>query len=101
MLRLSSRIVSVATVACLSLAVSPPADDLDTFIQAQMSQRQIKGLSVAIIQDGRIEARAYGVTATGGAPVTTATLFQAGSIGKPVAATGAEAGRAGQALARR
>ena len=54
-----------------------------------MSQRHINGLSLAVIQNGRIEARAYGVTARGGAPVTTTTLFQAGSISKPVAATAA------------
>jgi CubicO group peptidase (beta-lactamase class C family) len=81
------RFLPLATV--LALAVAPPPDDLDAFIQAQMSQRQINGLSLAVIQDGRIEARAYGVTARGGAPVTATTLFQAGSISKPVAATGA------------
>ena len=84
-----ARILSLAAAAALSLLTAPPRDDLDTFIQAQMSQRQINGLSLAIIQDGKIEARAYGVTSRGGAPVTTATLFQAGSISKPVAAMGA------------
>ena len=84
-----ARIVSLAAVAVLSLATAQPADDLDTVIQAQMAQREIHGLSLAIIQDGKIDARAYGVTSRGGAPVTTATLFQAGSISKPVAAMGA------------
>ena len=48
------------------------------------------GLSVAVIEGYKIAwARAYGTTAFGGAtPVTTKTLFQAGSISKPVAATG-------------
>lgn len=66
-------------------------DDLDQFIQSEMARRQIPGLSLAIIQDGKIiEARAYGVIEKGGyAPVTPATLFQAGSISKPVAAAGA------------
>ncbi|HEY7474611.1 MAG TPA: serine hydrolase [Vicinamibacterales bacterium] len=76
-------------VGCLSFAFVPVADDLDTFIQAQMAQRQINGLSLAVIQDGKIQARAYGVTTRGGAPVTTETLFQAGSISKSVAAMGA------------
>ena len=84
-----ARIVSLAAVAVLSLATAQRADDLDTFIKAQMSQRQVNGLSLAIVQDGRIEARAYGVTSRGGTPVTEATLFQAGSISKPVAAMGA------------
>ena len=84
-----ARIVSLAAVVVLSLATAQRADDLDTFIKAQMSQRQVNGLSLAIVQDGRIEARVYGVSSRGGAPVTDATLFQAGSISKPVAAMGA------------
>jgi CubicO group peptidase (beta-lactamase class C family) len=48
------------------------------------------GLSVAVIDDYKIAwAKAYGTTELGGTtPVTTKTLFQAGSISKPVAATG-------------
>jgi CubicO group peptidase (beta-lactamase class C family) len=83
------RRAAFVAVASLSLAVRPVADDLDTFIQAQMAQRQINGLSLAVIQDGKIQARAYGVTARGGSVVTTDTLFQAGSISKSVAAMGA------------
>ena len=83
------RFFSLVTTTVLALTIAQPADDLDAFIQAQMAQRQINGLSLAVIQDGKIQARAYGVTARGGAPVTTDTLFQAGSISKPVAAMGA------------
>jgi CubicO group peptidase (beta-lactamase class C family) len=74
-------------------------DSLDTYVREQMARRRISGASLAIIQDGRIvAARAYGVVdETTRAPVTTATLFQAGSISKPVSALGAlhlvEAGR--------
>jgi CubicO group peptidase (beta-lactamase class C family) len=48
------------------------------------------GLSVAVIDGYKIAwAKAYGTTELGGTtPVTTRTLFQAGSISKPVAATG-------------
>src|SRR5882762_1276968 len=48
------------------------------------------GLSVAVIDGYRIAwTKTYGTTELGGkAPVTTKTLFQAGSISKPVAATG-------------
>jgi CubicO group peptidase (beta-lactamase class C family) len=87
-MHVSQRIVAIAVLA-LTAAIAPPGDALDSFIQSQMAQRQINALSLAIIQDGQIEARAYGITARGGAAVTTATLFQAGSISKPVAATGA------------
>ena len=74
-------------------------DSLDAYVREQMTRRRIPGLSLAIIQDGRIvAARAYGVVdETSRAPVTPATLFQAGSISKPVSALGAlhlvEAGR--------
>jgi CubicO group peptidase (beta-lactamase class C family) len=48
------------------------------------------GLSVAVVDNYEIAwVRAYGSTELGGTtPVTTRTLFQAGSISKPVAATG-------------
>ncbi len=48
------------------------------------------GLSVAVIDGYKIAwTKTYGTTELGGtAPVTTKTLFQAGSISKPVAATG-------------
>jgi CubicO group peptidase (beta-lactamase class C family) len=48
------------------------------------------GLSVAVIDNFRIAwAKGYGVTEAGGnKPVTVHTIFQAGSISKPVAATG-------------
>lgn len=48
------------------------------------------GLSVAVIDGYKIAwVKAYGVTEPGGSsPVTPGTLFQAGSISKPVAATG-------------
>jgi len=81
--------VCLAAIAILPVAFASAPDDLDTYIQAQMAQREINGLSLAIIHDGKIDARAYGVTSRGGTQVTTSTLFQAGSISKPVAAMGA------------
>ena len=49
------------------------------------------GVSIAFINDGRVEwARGYGVReAAGREPVTIETLFQAGSISKPVTAIAA------------
>lgn len=77
--------------AVLILSAARPADELDTFIQTHMARRQIVGLSLAIIHEGRlVDARAYGTTTRNGkVPVTTTTLFQAGSISKPVSALGA------------
>ncbi|GAA4436114.1 hypothetical protein GCM10023091_13630 [Ravibacter arvi] len=67
------------------------ADDLDDFIRSQMQKRGIPGLSLAVIQDGKIlKTQSYGFIDKGGkVPVTTNTLFQAGSVSKSVAAMGA------------
>ena len=56
-----------------------------------MELYKVPALSVAVIEDFKIAwAKGYGTMGPGsGAPVTTKTLFQAGSISKPVAATGA------------
>jgi CubicO group peptidase (beta-lactamase class C family) len=60
-------------------------------LQKLMEVYKVPGLSVAVIDNFRIVwAKGYGVTEAGSpTPVTTKTLFQAGSISKPVAATGA------------
>jgi CubicO group peptidase (beta-lactamase class C family) len=66
-------------------------DHLDFTLRQLMDAFHVPGLSVAVVRDYRVAwARAYGVTEPGGsAPVTIKTLFQAGSISKPVAAAGA------------
>jgi CubicO group peptidase (beta-lactamase class C family) len=56
----------------------------------RMAELHVPGISIAYIHDGRIAwARGFGVTKIGGPPVTTDTLFQAGSISKPVTAMAA------------
>ena len=74
-----------------SSAQSARLDSLDAFVKALMAQRNVRGLSLAIMKDGKVAvARAYGVVDdVSKAPVTTSTLFQAGSISKPVSALGA------------
>jgi CubicO group peptidase (beta-lactamase class C family) len=53
----------------------------------RMAADRVPGVSIAVINDGEIEwARGFGVDRTGGLPVTAETLFQAGSISKPVTA---------------
>lgn len=85
----------IACLMCLAPmfagAQAARIDSLDAFIKAQMAQRHIRGLSLAIVQGGKIAvARGYGVADDSSkAPVTTTTLFQAGSISKPVSALGA------------
>jgi CubicO group peptidase (beta-lactamase class C family) len=59
-------------------------------LQQLMQLYKVPGLSVAVIDNFKIAwAKGYGVTEAGSHnPVTIHTLFQAGSISKPVAATG-------------
>ncbi len=60
-------------------------------MEERMRYWHVPGVSLAIIEDNRIVfARGYGVTEFGGTKrVDTTTLFQAGSISKPVFATAA------------
>lgn len=60
-------------------------------LQKLMQMYRIPGGSVAVIDDFEIVwTKGYGVTEAGTmTPVTTDTLFQAGSVSKPVAAAGA------------
>jgi CubicO group peptidase (beta-lactamase class C family) len=60
-------------------------------ITERMQEYGVAGLSIAVIDQGRIAwAKGYGVADTStGKPVTTTTLFQAASISKPISALGA------------
>ncbi len=81
-----------ASIALTFMAIGPAhADKIDDVIQAEMQRRQIPGLSLAIVEGGKIvKAKAYGVTEKGSkVAVTPNTLFQAGSVSKPVAAMAA------------
>jgi CubicO group peptidase (beta-lactamase class C family) len=56
----------------------------------RMSELKVPGVSIAVIHQGKIEwARGFGVRSVGGSPVTAETMFQAGSISKPLAAMAA------------
>lgn len=89
--RFPSRVLVPLAALLVATGSASAPDDLDTFVMDQMTRRHIAGLSLAVMQDGKIVAtRAYGVTDRDGQrPVTTSTLFQAGSISKSVAALGA------------
>ncbi|WP_082662016.1 serine hydrolase [Terracidiphilus gabretensis] len=56
----------------------------------RMAELHVPGVSIAVVHKGAIEwAKGYGVRQTGGEPVNADTVFQAGSISKPVAALAA------------
>lgn len=78
-----------ATVVDMPMGENEPPLRLD--LPKLMQLYKVPGLSVAVIDNFQIVfAKAYGVIETGSSTaVTPRTLFQAGSISKPVAATGA------------
>jgi CubicO group peptidase (beta-lactamase class C family) len=56
----------------------------------RMAHYRVPGVSIAVIENCRIVyARGFGRSAVGSGTVTTRTLFQAGSVSKPVAAVAA------------
>jgi CubicO group peptidase (beta-lactamase class C family) len=75
----------------VDVVLGPNEPPLQLSLPKLMELYKIPALSIAVIDDYQIVwAKAYGVTDAGSnKPVTTTTLFQAGSISKPVAATGA------------
>jgi CubicO group peptidase (beta-lactamase class C family) len=80
-----------SVAACIVCARLVGADHVDDVIRAQMKQRQIPGLALAVIQGGGIvREQAYGFADVAHKePVLPTTLFQAASVSKPVAAVGA------------
>jgi CubicO group peptidase (beta-lactamase class C family) len=78
-----------STVVDIPMGEKQPPIHLN--LAALMELYKVPALSIAVIDDYKIVwAKGYGTIGTGSsAPVTTKTLFQAGSISKPVAATGA------------
>jgi CubicO group peptidase (beta-lactamase class C family)/putative intracellular protease/amidase len=64
---------------------------LELPLREVMASLKVTGLSVAVVDNFEVAwAKGYGVTEAGGsAPVTPRTMFQAGSVSKPVAAAGA------------
>jgi len=88
--QLAARIQRVENgIPPISLGENEPPLRLN--LQELMKIYKVPGLSVAVIDNFKIVwTKAYGVTEAGSTtPVTIHTLFQAGSISKPVAATGA------------
>jgi len=64
--------------------------DIDLDLVERMRSYHVPGLSIAVIENYRVVfAKGYGVTEFGGTkPVDTTTLFLAGSISKPIFASG-------------
>lgn len=95
---LSARIARIENGLLPAARIAGRTDEPWT-LAARMTHYRVPGISIAVINDGRLEwARGYGIARAGeAAPVTTDTLFQAASLSKSVTAVAAlslvEAGR--------
>lgn len=84
----------LVTLPCLSISCDPQRSAeariprIEQVVTVGMETYKVPGVSIAVIEGGRVEwARGYGVKEAGKPdPVTPETMFQAGSISKPVAA---------------
>src|SRR6202046_2884614 len=76
-------------VGCLNGPVIEKSDPC-VRLDARMAEFHVPGVSIAVIHNGTIEwARGFGAERVGGPAVSADTIFQAGSISKPVAAMAA------------
>jgi CubicO group peptidase (beta-lactamase class C family) len=81
------RAVTDGLLPAVSLKGQPP---LKRSLADEMKALHVPGVSIAVIHQGRIAwSQGFGVRQVGGGLVGPDTLFQAGSVSKPVAATGA------------
>ena len=78
-------------ISCLPPPVIVKGDQPSCAALTQrMNDLHVPGVSIAVIHNGSIKwTRGFGVATTGGPAVTEETLFQAGSISKPLAAMAA------------
>src|SRR5690242_14151123 len=61
---------------------------VDDFVQAEMQRQRIPGVAVGIVDKGKVTTRGYGfANVEHMVPVTDATIFQSGSLGKMFTAT--------------
>jgi D-alanyl-D-alanine carboxypeptidase len=73
----------------LLLAVTTRADKVDDYLRAEMAKRYIPGLSLAVVNAGKVvRAVGYGLAnVEHNVPATADTIYQSGSVGKQFTAT--------------
>jgi CubicO group peptidase (beta-lactamase class C family) len=84
--------VAAALLGLLLSMVSPAsarADKVDDYVRAEMLEQKIPGLSIAVVQDGKVvKAQGYGLANVElNVAATPETIYQSGSIGKQFTAT--------------
>jgi CubicO group peptidase (beta-lactamase class C family) len=80
---------AAGALAAPGATVPETEERVDRFISAEMRRSRIPGMAVAVLKDSRIlVAKGYGLAnVEHNVPVTRATLFQSGSMGKQFTAT--------------
>lgn len=86
---MEKRITAIESCVAYPVTVKDQPSNCQT-LENQMKALHVPGVSIAIIHHGVIEwAKGFGVARADGDLVNTGTLFQAGSISKPVSAIAA------------
>lgn len=82
-------IALTAGANCAGAQTAAVSAKVDQYVAQQMHEQRIPGLSLAVVQDGKIiKAKGYGYADLEfNAPVTPETIFESGSIGKQFTAT--------------
>ncbi|MGI4789484.1 MAG: serine hydrolase domain-containing protein [Janthinobacterium lividum] len=88
---MSLRLMALALPAMallIGLTWSARADSTDDYLKAQMTAHYIPGLSVAVVQDGKVvKSAAYGLSDVAAkTPATVDTVYGLGSCSKPITA---------------
>lgn len=83
-MRCSYRIVAFALILVFCAVVPASGDEVDSYIEVQMRNLHIPGLSLAVVRDGRIvKAKGYGLAnIEANSAATPKTVYELGSIGK-------------------
>ena len=80
-------VFGIALIFCASAAAR--ADQVDSYIEAQMRHLHIPGISLAVVRDGRIvKAKGYGLAdIEADSAAAPKTVYEIGSVGKQFTAT--------------
>lgn len=79
-----SVVAALSGLALFVVASSARADKVDDYVKAEMQQRMIPGVSIAVVRNGEIvKAEGYGLANVElNVPATKDTIYQSGSVGK-------------------
>ena len=81
----------LAVVLALASSVGAQSDKIDEYVRAEMKKQRITGVSVAVVQDGKVvKTQGYGIANVElNVPAKPETVYKIGSVSKQFIATGA------------